>query len=87
MEERARTNLGATDTFGQIPNVPWLDKLEKERAKKIIAEAMQEKDVSDCCWLMAVAGSLNVLLMIRHVATRSLTTFFFNNRTLSYWKV
>jgi len=62
MEERARTNLGATDTFGQIPSVPWLDKLEKERAKKIIAEAMQEKDVSDCSWLMTVAGSLNVPL-------------------------
>ena len=53
MEDRARANLGATDTFGQTPYVPWLDNLEKERAKNVIAEALEQKNVcySSMCLL------------------------------------
>ena len=44
MEERTRTNLA--ETFGQTPCVPWMDHLEKERAKRVIAEALEQKNVS-----------------------------------------
>lgn len=46
MKERARANIGAVETFGQTPIVPWLDSLEEERAKQVIAEALKEKDAS-----------------------------------------
>jgi Phosphoinositide 3-kinase C2 len=49
MEERTRTNPPGTssnnDTFGQIPSVPWLDALMKERATAIIRESLENKAV------------------------------------------
>ena len=45
MEDRARANLATADTFGQTPCVPWLDNLEKERSKKVISEALEQKNV------------------------------------------
>ena len=57
MEQRAMTN---NDTFGQIPSVPWLDNLEKERAKKIIAQALQQKDVSGFELLLVALYVLDV---------------------------
>jgi Phosphoinositide 3-kinase C2 len=44
IEERTRTNPPGTfsnnDTFGQIPSVPWLDALMKERATAIVDESL-----------------------------------------------
>lgn len=45
MEARARTNPAAAEVFGEIPSVPWLDALQKERAKRVIAEAIADGNV------------------------------------------
>jgi len=45
MEARARTSPPAAQVFGEIPSVPWLDALQKERAKQVIAEAFADGNV------------------------------------------
>lgn len=48
MEERNRTNPSANNSFGQVPCVPWLDSMVKERAMKVIADAVADGMVSRC---------------------------------------
>jgi len=45
MEARARIKPASGEVFGEVPSVPWLDALQKERAKQIIADAMADGDV------------------------------------------
>jgi hypothetical protein len=45
-EERARTAPATVNAFGQAPSVPWLDAIQKERAKQVIADAAFEENVS-----------------------------------------
>jgi hypothetical protein len=54
METRARTHphiSGNENNFGQIPSVPWLDAMMKERAKREISEALVDGPVclQDIC--------------------------------------
>jgi Phosphoinositide 3-kinase C2 len=46
MEEKARTS--AEQIFGETPCVPWLDLMQKDRAKKIIADAVADGNVRNC---------------------------------------
>jgi hypothetical protein len=45
MEARARTNPASVEAFGEVPSVPWLDALQKERAKQLIADALADGNV------------------------------------------
>lgn len=45
IEERSRTNPAANETFGQMPSVPWLDAMLKERAKQVIADVITDGTV------------------------------------------
>ena len=44
-EERVRSKPNFNDTFGEVPNVPWLDQLQKARCRQIIDEHAKEATV------------------------------------------
>jgi hypothetical protein len=47
MDKRAKAaRPSAVDNFGEIPSVPWLDAMLKERAKQILADSITEDNVS-----------------------------------------
>lgn len=39
------TNVGNNKAFGEIPSVPWLDKMAKEYCQKTLDEAREKAEV------------------------------------------
>jgi hypothetical protein len=49
MEEskgEANAQVGVSSTFGQLPTVPWLDKIVKENCERELEEAKMKAEVS-----------------------------------------
>jgi Phosphoinositide 3-kinase C2 len=83
MEERARSNPAASDTFGQVPSVPWLDAMLKERAQKVIADAIADGTVR---WIFCFVLA-DVILLASGRSTHYYVLFHSFERTLFYWTI
>lgn len=46
-KDDAAAPIGTNKAFGQVPSVPWLDKMAKEYCEKSLSDAREKAEVSD----------------------------------------
>jgi hypothetical protein len=54
------TTAGTNRSFGQIPSVPWLDKIAKEHCEKTLSEAREKAEVGYAPEFCSGFGNLGV---------------------------